>query len=205
LNRLVFWVIFWGLWLGRSSWADDVAQFRNFIQPLTASVAIRGTFEQVRTIPALSRPLISTGQYVIAEGLGMLWLQERPIATTLAMTPRGAHQWIRNRPVASSASLNDGVSHMYKVVAALFRGDLADIQKTFKLQITGDATQWRLVLVPHDAGIAAVLHDVNISGGSGEVRSIDLADSMGNKTSITLTPKTTVAPLSDAEKVLLEP
>jgi outer membrane lipoprotein carrier protein LolA len=69
---------------------------------------------------------------------------------------------------------------------ATLRGDLPALQRFYRLDIVGDEAKWRLSLTPHDADMAAVIKTIRMSGGKGVLTSIEIVETRGDRSTMTL-------------------
>ena len=69
-------------------------------------------------------------------------------------------------------------------------GNEAALAKVFKVGFTGTQAQWRLELVPLDAGAARKVKRVEIEGGADVIRSVEILQADGDRSVMTLAAPT---------------
>jgi outer membrane lipoprotein-sorting protein len=161
--------------------ADIAAEVR---ARLADSAVVRGTFEQRKTVAGFSKPLVSSGEFLVWRGHGVLWQTRKPFDSQLVLT--------RDRLVARTADtmyqINAGTEPALRVtnqlLFAVLAGDVASLQQHFR--VTGELSgkdAWRIALVPADAGLARFLKRVEIDGDS-YVRHVRIDDANGDSSAI---------------------
>ena len=63
--------------------SKDLAQVLSAMQQ---QKYLRGSFRQVRTVKKINRDFVSTGSFVIADTLGILWNMEKPFQSLTTIT-----------------------------------------------------------------------------------------------------------------------
>jgi hypothetical protein len=58
---------------------------------------------------------------------------------------------------------------------------LETLQRLYRIDLTGDPSQWRLALVPLDDRMRAVIEEIRIGGAEGQVRSVDILEARGDR------------------------
>ncbi len=66
-------------------------------------------------------------------------------------------------------------------------GDLAALQRSYRIDSDGTLQDWRLVLHPTDPAVARLVREVRIDGGN-DVRSIESVQPNGDTDKLTITP-----------------
>ena len=81
----------------------------------------------------------------------------------------------------------------------MLQGDSSGLQRDFELQLQGEATQWKLTLIPRSMLLKQVFNQINIDGGA-LVHTIELLETQGDSTLLRLQGSTADQPLSEAEQ-----
>jgi len=68
-------------------------------------------------------------------------------------------------------------------------GDLKTLQRFYRVTLEGDAGKWRLVLQPLDAKMKAMVDEIRIDGSSGQVNTIEIRETGGDHTTMSITPE----------------
>jgi hypothetical protein len=152
---------------------------------------IRGNFEQEKIISSLNRTLKSSGNFIIAAGLGLVWDTVKPFPSTLTL---GKDYIIQSRPGGQKTVLNaqgnETFLRMEDVISAIFSGNSRGLIDNFNVYYSGgdggtDAP-WELGLIPRDAAIGAFAEKI-IMKGSTTIRSIQIYERSGDSIQYILT------------------
>lgn len=152
---------------------------------LDSPEVLRGEFEQTKTLKGFSRPLVSRGSFVMARGRGVQWLTVRPFASTLVVTrdrlltlgEDGSKQQVDTRQEPGLRAVNE-------MLMALLAGDVKALAPKFKAEGNASGVQdWRLVLTPRDAGLAAFIARIEL-GGDRHVNGVTLHEASGDTSRI---------------------
>ena len=144
-QRLSAWLKI-GLLIGFATSANAVE-----VSPerVTAKEVLRGRFTQERVLAGFSKPLVSTGTFVLVPGRGLIWQSESPFRTTVVVTDAGITQLVDGQEAMKvPASRLPGLSPLYRAMAAAISGDTAGLEKSFAVARNNDATHWSVRLVP---------------------------------------------------------
>lgn len=78
----------------------------------------------------------------------------------------------------------DAVPELTALVEAMrgtLNGDAALLQRHFETRVEGDAGRWTLTLLPRDARLASQVREMQIAGQAGEIRSVGLWMTNGDR------------------------
>ena len=173
---------------------------------LKSSAVLRGGFTQRKYLRELPQPLVSSGEFVVARGLGVDWHTQKPFDATVVLTPQALIQ--RGADGSSKRVSSDqqpGLRAVGEVFDALFTLDLAQLGQTFALfGEAGDKSAWTLGLVPREAAFAKVMNRIQITGTTQPGR-IVLFEGSGDRTEIELGAVSSQKALADADRKLFAP
>ncbi len=160
---------------------------------------LRGKFQQTKQITVLSRPLISTGQFMSVKARGLLWQTVQPVKSTYLISPQG----IKNI-AADTAIPGGGFSQsLGGVFSALISGDLLTLKQFFNVyfyQSEIDA-DWSIGLIPHKESLIAKGIASIILTGDEYVQAISIDEVSGDTTKIVFSAlQTEPATLSSMEE-----
>jgi len=183
-----------GLLLATELWAQTPREeiFRHPLEPKTMDAftttcsrlaghpVIQGNFEQEKTLSRLNRSLKSSGNFIIAEGLGMVWDTVKPFPSTLVL---GKDYFIQFRPggqkTVLSAQGNETFLRMAEVISAVFSGNSQGLLENFKIYYSGGAAAWELGLSPLDSAIGSFAEKIVMKGDTA-IRSILIYEQNGD-------------------------
>jgi hypothetical protein len=116
---------------------------------LQAGEVLRGHFAQERQLAGFSRPLKSSGSFVLAPGQGLIWRTEMPLVDTIVITPGGILQIVNGKEAMRlPASRLPVVGRFYDVLGGALTGNTGSLDSVFKVERQADAVQWHLTLRP---------------------------------------------------------
>jgi hypothetical protein len=186
--------------LGAADIADSIEK------QLSPFEILRGNFEQTKTIKFITRPLKSSGIFVLLKGKGVLWetLKPQGIAGTLRVTQDGIEQ-IRDGKVRFQMKTEQepSLKLINQVLFAVFSADLSGLKEHFEMKGSIDAGHWEVVLSPKEAWMAKVAKEINLQGGK-NLESLQISEGNGDQTSIRFSGIDLNSTLRSAEKALFE-
>lgn len=145
---------------------------------------LRGQFEQQKNVAGFRKPLISTGDFLIWRGHGVLWHTRKPFDSTLVLR----RDRLMISQAGSSYSMDSvrepGLRAVNELLFALFSGDVASMQSHFSIEGTlSGKNEWNLILTPSSAGLAQIFRRVELAGDR-HVRSMKLEETSGDSSLI---------------------
>jgi len=202
--------------LASGLWAQAPAEeiFRHPLEQQTMNVFIttcsrlaehpytRGNFEQEKTISRLNRSLKSSGTFIIAGGLGMVWDTVKPFPSTLTL---GKDYLIQSRPggqkTVLSAQGNETFLRMAEVINAVFTGNSRELLDNFEVFYSSGVSAWELGLIPRNNAIGAFAEKI-IMKGDIAIKSILIYEQNGDTVQYLLSNHSYPAELNVNEKTL---
>lgn len=193
--------------------AAPVAASAQAVQQLLAQVrqqvqvapVVRGRFEQAKTIQGFKQPLRSSGDFVVAQGKGIVWQVRQPFASTLLVKPdslqsRGAdgavsmHMRAEQEPVLRTVN-----AMLFAVMAA----DLDKLSQYFEVSGQVRPEGWMLHLVPRDPVLAQWLQHVDLQGKQ-FVQQVQLQEARGDRSQIRILDAVAEASLRTGDAAAFE-
>ena len=163
---------------------------------------VRGNFEQEKYMKKLDRSLKSSGNYIIAADLGMVWDTVIPFKSTMVL---GRDFIIQSRPGGQKTVLNAGGNEtflrMADVISAVFSGNSHGLKENFEIYFSGNAASWELGLIPLDKMINVFAQKLNMKGGA-VINFIEITEQSGDSIKYIMSNHSFPAGLSDSEKAL---
>lgn len=158
----------------------------------------RASFVEIRKMPSVDTTTTSNG-VLIYEAPDRL---ERQTMTPLA--ERAVVQGDRLTLEIETASgqrtrrefaLNDipGLRPFFAALRAMLAGDLAALQRSFKVTFNGDENDWRLKLIPREQSDRHV-REILISGQALEILSIEVVERNGDSARTAINPEAPTPP-----------
>ncbi len=179
--------------------AQDLAS--QIVAGVSRAPVLRAEFTQIKTIAALTRPLVTSGRFTYVRGQGLLWRIEQPYRATYVLNEQGIVE-IGDNGVARAPTAAPGLQHVSRIFRALFEPDVALLQQYFDTTANGDAARWELVLTPQQAALRHVFKNVRIHGAR-FVDDVKLDEANGDFTVIRFRRTQEAATPDDDEQRLL--
>jgi outer membrane lipoprotein-sorting protein len=169
---------------------------------LSHATVLRAEFTQTKTIPALTRPLVTSGRFTYAREQGLLWRIERPYKTTFSLGSNGIVELdAAGNPRRQSVDQSPGLQHVSRIFNALFELDLATLEKYFSVAVTGDASRWSMVLTPQSA-LKKAFKTISVRGGR-FVEEVTMDEANGDVTVLRFRNTGEAQTVTDEERRLL--
>jgi hypothetical protein len=170
---------------------------------LKVAAGLRGSFTQRKFLKELPKPLVSSGEFVVARGQGVAWHTLKPFDSEVVLTPAALIQ--RNghgQATRIDAAQQPGLNAVSAVFDALFALDVETLARTFQLfgtRASGAATGWTLGLVPHEPALAQRIARISVDGVD-QPKLITLYEAGGDRTEIEFASTTALDALTDADR-----
>ena len=192
-------------------WADEDV-FRHPLVPQTmitfnatcAELAekpiVKGNFVQGKYLNRFDRSLMSSGNFMITAGQGMVWETLLPFPSTMIL---GNDFIVQSRPNGQrsvlSAQGNETFIQMADVISSVLSGQSQRLLEKFEVYFLGSVSGWNIGLFPRDSIIASFAMRITISGDSA-IRFIRIFEQNGDITTYTLSNHSYPTGLNDHEK-----
>jgi|GEM_PF-2795881 len=183
LNRLalilVSFLSFSNLVLAEEDFATELDQIATLVKP---SVGLTADFQQERTIPVLSRPLLSQGRISVPRDGEVVWAQDTPYAVVLKFTAQGMTEI--GPDGTEHVADNPMVASMGRTFISLLSGDPAALSAHFiVVDAKADEVSWSMILRPKDDLLRVAIQTIEISGHE-NIDAVTILDAQGGKSSI---------------------
>lgn len=150
-------------------------------------VPSRTPFVELRGSKLLKAPLRISGEYRHPDAATLVREVRAPYAETT--TIRAGEATIARpgkAPRRVSLSRYPELAGMQQSFGALLAGDIASLQRHYRLASDGRRESWRLVLAPLDAAVARRVRGIVLHGRGAELRCIETQPAGGGDTQVTL-------------------
>lgn len=159
------------------------------MQTLAKNRASRADFVEKRYLASLERPLESSGQLVYAapSRLEKRTVKPKPEVLivdgdTLTIERNGTRRSISLASYPEVAAFTDSIR-------STLGGDLAALERSYRVVLDGPAKQWRLTLLPSDPKIAALVSRVTVDGHDALVDAIEILQADGSRSVTAIVPR----------------
>jgi len=142
---------------------------------LSQPIVLRGQFSQTRRIPLLSRPLESSGQFILSD-MGLYWRQESPFVSTLMADGEQLVQRVGDSPAIGQNTVEYAmVLPFSRIFLGLFRGDEDTLAEHFSAKFTNSEHGWEIQLAPIGLPLSGAIERIILRGRE----HIELLDVLG--------------------------
>jgi len=143
---------------------DSGYTFESVIAGLSEAGVVRGNFAQSRKIELLSRPLESSGNFVLSD-LGLYWQQTQPFTSVLIADGERLVQRLEDGPVTSmGAADNPMVLPFSKVFLSIFEGSEAELRANFEIGFASEGDDWEMSLKPTTYPLSEAIETIILQG-----------------------------------------
>ncbi len=144
----------------------DAEQWVLYLERFERPEMFKATYEEEKHIPALLRPLRSSGTFVYIRGTGLAWFMSQPFEMKTVISDQGLSQWLLGEKQPQSEEAKKIMSPILKNISAIFSGDIKQLSNHFIVKdIPSEERNWSLVLMPKDIHLKPYLQRIEISGG----------------------------------------
>jgi outer membrane lipoprotein-sorting protein len=138
-------------------------------------------FTEERFVTGFDGPLRSSGTltFTAPDRFARHTLEPRPESMLVDGNTVTLQRGGRSRKMALDAVPE--LTALIEAVRGTLTGNAATLQKYFKVRVEGGAALWTLTLVPLEGRLAAQVRELKIAGQAGDVRSVELWLSGGDR------------------------
>lgn len=169
---------------------------------LSEKAIVAGTFVQTTRVQRLGRNLVSKGEFLFSAKDGVYWKLTSPYPSTIVMT---ATKLVQVSESGEKSVIEAKDSLVFQRVAgtmqAVFSGRLEALEREFKAYFQGDASSWRLGLVPTDKSVRSIVSSLVVEGGD-SIRSLRLNEGSGDVVSYSFSTTRKADELAEGERGL---
>lgn len=157
------------------------------MQSLAQVKSGRANFVEKKYIAMLDRPVESSGElsFTAPDHLEKRTLRPQPETMVLdggtLRIERGSQSY--SLPLQQYPELAGFIDSIRGTLA----GDRKALERAFSLKLEGNAGRWTLLLKPTDARMARTVHLIRIGGAADEVRSVEIIQTDGDRSVMTIT------------------
>ncbi|MCC2675000.1 MAG: lipoprotein carrier protein LolA [Ramlibacter sp.] len=174
-------------------------------QRLVDEPVLRGAFEQRKTVKGFRKPLVSSGEFVVARQRGVLWRTTVPFPSLLVVTRDRVLAKQGDGTVARRLSANDepAVRAVSETLFGVMAADLSVLAQRFEVSGEMTAEGWRLVLLPREPQLARWIQRVELEGDR-FLHAVRMQEASGDLTQLRLARHATGAKLAAEEEAQFE-
>ncbi|GMO29688.1 MAG: hypothetical protein Ta2F_05080 [Termitinemataceae bacterium] len=208
--RFYFYLFF----ISNSAFADDVFlhhlnadtdyAFKETVTSLTKNKVTHGEFEQIRTLKSQKKTLKSSGNFIIANGLGIVWQTLKPFASTIAVGKDFVIQTSTSgkKTKLDSSTAGEAFLKISGMISIIFSGDALKILDAYDVFFYKDKSEWQMGLIPNDKTLSTILSKITVQGNNDVINYIKMEGGNGDITEYFMSSQTFAATLTSDEKSL---
>jgi len=157
--------------LALAALADDTVAtnetFAEIAAKLAAPQVLRGNFEQTREIAMLSRPLESSGRFLLSD-MGLYWQQDSPVASVMIADSDRLLQSVGDGALQSiDVAKNPVVLSFSQSFLSIFSGGEAGLRENFGVEFTPASDKsgtWEIALTPTRFPMSEAVASIILTG-----------------------------------------
>lgn len=172
---------------------------------LTSSKVTSGDFIQEKISPKLSRPLVSSGNFIFC-GKGIVWAAQKPFKTSTVITENSIIQTgLNGKKQVIDGSSNEIFKSVAQTLSSLFTGNKSQLETYFTIQdFSSDSASWKMTLIPKDKTISAAIQQIALGGAvknqEASLDSMKIVQSGSSSTNYILSNQIYAQELSDEQE-----
>jgi len=152
---------------------------RLVLKPVT-----QGEFVQTRELAHIRKPLISTGRFVVARGLGVIWEDVAPFVRTMRLTKDDILQTADGQTLMHLSADNEPtVGAVTGILFGVLAGDFDALARSFDHAGKVEGGRWRLDFTPRDANLARLIRQLVLRGAR-DIEQVEIVSAAGDVTRI---------------------
>ena len=156
---------------------------------------LQGRFEQEKSIPFLTQPLLSSGDFNLSNDSGLRWRVSSPVVSEMTVDTSGV-------TLDGRAVKDRGAGELIaELMLAFMTGDLSGPERMFTITGESYSESWHLTLIPRSALLKSALERIDVRGGS-FLQQVVIVESSASVTRIRLfevIPDSVSVPWPDAD------
>jgi Outer membrane lipoprotein carrier protein LolA-like len=142
----------------------------------------QAVFVEKKYIGIIERPLISSGElsFNAPDRLEKRTLKPRP-ESMLLEGDRLTLSQLDKRPISINLQDHPEISSIVSSIRGTLMGDLAALERSFQLSLSGSEAQWQLNLIPLQSTVAKTMQRISIRGAQADILAIYFEHADGDR------------------------
>lgn len=152
------------------------------MRSLAATGASTAAFTETRHSSALKTPLVTRGELHYAPPARLERRVGAPVDERYVV--EGDRVTIERRggtPRTVSLASQPALGAFLESIRATLRGDLATLQRFYRVELEGGPASWTLVLLPSDPDMAELVTVIRIAGARGRLTGMEVVETGGDR------------------------
>lgn len=148
----------------------------------------RARFVELRTVAALAAPIERRGTLAYVRPGTLEMVVEAPVAERLSIVDGRMTVESRGTTRVVDLTRQEPLLAWIEGIRATMAGDEPSLRRHFEPSVTGTIDRWSIALVPRDARLRSVVSRVTIAGERERVRTIEVDETSGDRSVMTIVP-----------------
>ncbi|MGH8690888.1 MAG: LolA-related protein [Burkholderiales bacterium] len=167
-----------------AAFADDWG-LKGLMQQMAQVPASRTRFVETRQIALLTQPLELKGNLSYERPNKLSKHVQSPFDELLAVD--GDTLTLTNTKVTTfSLREQPAAGALVESVRATLAGDLAQLERHYRVEFSGSSKAWSLRLVPRDAQVKGAVDSIVLAGAEARLKRIEIAEAGGDRSVMTI-------------------
>lgn len=169
-----------------------MAQAAYDIEQLMTELALhkggRARFVEMHHIALLDKPVQASGEMIYSPPDRLEKRTLLPKAETMVLDKDQLTVERDKRRLSINLSSQPEALAFVDSIRSTLSGNRRALEQNYTLKLQGDSSQWVLILVPSDPGIAALLQRITVKGSKSRVLHIEYLQTDGDRSEIAIEP-----------------
>lgn len=148
----------------------------------------KARFVETRTLAILDRPVLSSGEMSYQPPDRLEKRTFRPHAETLVLDKDTVVVERDQRRMTFNVSSRPEAQAFVESVRSTLNGNRRALEKHYRLELKGVASDWTLVLLPVEPAVLALVERITVTGQGDQVRHIEYLQADGDRSELDIEP-----------------
>jgi outer membrane lipoprotein carrier protein LolA len=162
---------------------------KQLMQGLRQVKTARGKFVEHKYLSMLNAPLEFSGtlSYTAPGHLEKNTLLPKPEGLVLEQDRLTIESKARNQRRTLTLQDNPVIWAFVESIRSTLAGDLETLSRFYRVTLEGNPARWRLLLVPNEPQMQAVVSEIRVSGSKSWINTIEIIETAGDRSVMTIT------------------
>lgn len=174
---------------------ERIAELERAAQSLSEKVPVSGQFVQHKHLAILTSPLVSEGEFRLAEAGDFTWQVTAPYAVSYRQQEGVLERVIDGVTEKVNAANEPALFGFFQFFSRVFELDYSALAQMFEVYFEAESeTRWQLGLIPRDSRLQRAIRQLLIETDNGQIARVTLMEPGGDYTLIEFTYPESAAP-----------
>jgi outer membrane lipoprotein-sorting protein len=167
------------------AWAFDA---QTLLQQMGQQKQGQAKFTELKYMAILDRPVKSSGQLAFQAPSRIEKITQEPAPESLVLDGETLTFIRAGKQVVIQLRSYPQVLAFVEAIRGLLLGDYQLLENTYRIDLTGGAEQWRMILTPRERRLSDVIKQIKINGGHGKLSAIEYVQNDGDYSVMKIEP-----------------